>query len=418
MDKILVKPGDIVSKWQKIALMWNSWNSSSPHLHFQINRLLSPLDTVNWRVYLSWYKTLLWVKTYTVDPIEFVEKNLDINFYKNWDNLIFLSEKENIETKLQSVETEVDLLTSLQKDLDKKLLETKPSAYIKKISLWLVDNEVQVGHTFTIKLTVSPWIWEIAIKPSNANLKYSPDLIRNPTKSEYTINVLAIKEWITKLTFLDGKSIREYKIKVYNPNIKVLSLQTDAKEFNLIKPTLVKVYPVDKFWNKLNIKLKWTFKVYFENKDFSTIPIEIRSDWNLQFLLTGAILGKSKLIIEWDKHVFKKNVVTHVAKDYPYNWKYASNIAYLIKLWIVKWDNWMLFPYNKLTRRQLAILLWRSVLKVNCDKAKQEMLQYMKKNGKFFKDINWKSYSDPYIFVLWKNELLNEKTDIHWQTLM
>jgi hypothetical protein len=48
-------------------------------------------------------------------------------------------------------------------------------------------------------------------------LQYSPDIISNPTRSTYIINVLALKEGVTKLTFTDGKSVRTYDITVYNP---------------------------------------------------------------------------------------------------------------------------------------------------------------------------------------------------------
>jgi len=102
----------------------------------------------------------------------------------------------------------------------------------------------------------------------------------------------------------------------------------------------------------------------------------------------------------------RKNVVTDIAKDYPYNGKYASDLAYLIKKWIVKWQDWKLMPNDYLSRRALLIIIWRSVLKVDYKEAKKQMQAWMKKHGRFFKDVDGKAYADPYIFIAWKKWII------------
>jgi len=406
--KVLVKPGQIVGKWQKIALMWNSWNSTTPHLHFQINKLLSPLDTINWKASIWWYHNLSWVREYTVSPIEFVESHLDKNFYKNGDNFPKIKKQTSKKSQTHKIESDdLDLVAAISKQLEKKTKEIKTKAYIKNVSLSLIDNKVQVGHWFVIKLAVATGAGQIAIKPSNTNLQYQPDLISNPDKTTYTINVLARKEWVTTLTFTDGKSVRTYQIQIYNPaTADIFGLQTNVTGFNLLEKTFVEVYPIDKFGRKLDKKLEWTFKVYFETGGKQTLPLTISSNWKLSFAITGKILWKSKLIVKWKNFVLRKNVVTDISKDYPYNGKYADDLAYLIKKWIVKWYKWKIMPNDKLSRRALLIIVWRSVLKVNYNQAKQEMLDYMKKHGRFFKDIDGTSYADPYIFIAWKKWII------------
>jgi hypothetical protein len=39
---------------------------------------------------------------------------------------------------------------------------------------------------------------------------------------------------------------------------------------------------------------------------------------------------------------------------------------------------------------------------VDYEKDKKEMKAWMKKYGRFFKDVDGKAYADPYIFIAWK----------------
>jgi len=422
LSKILVSVWNIVWKWQKIALMWSSWNSTTPHLHFQVNRVFTLQDIVSWRIWIWWYKNINGVKAYTVDPILLVEQNLDNNFYKykNWDNFpiikkekVLKKENTNHIEKKQVVNWD-DIVKALVNNLQKKVESKKEEkqkktkevkkSYIKNVSLSLLDNKIQVWHGFTIKLVVATWVWNIVIKPSNANLSYSPDIISNPDKTTYIINVLALKEWVTHLTISDSKSVRDYKITIYKPDDwkQLFWFKTDVSKLNLLLPTKIDIYPINKFWQKLNIPIKWVFKISFEKNWKIYLIKTVQTDWKLVLFLTGKFLGRSKLVVEWNKVVYRKNIITNISKDYPYNGLYADHIKALINLGIVKWDNWYLLPNNLLSRRALLILIWRSILKVNYGQAKKEMLSYLKKKWKFFKDIDGSSYADPYIFIAWK----------------
>lgn len=422
LHKILVSVGQIVWKWQKIALMWDSGNSTAPHLHFQVNKVFVLEDIVSGKIMMWWYHNLAWVKAYTVDPILFVENNLDEKFYWNTELQTDSLEKVvNIETKtnIKSSSSKIDkvnLIADIQKELHNSIKKQKivPKAYIKSVKLSLIDNKVQVWHWFTIKLEVSTWNGQIAIKPSNSNLAYSPDLITNPDKSTYIINVLALKPGLTKLIISDGKSIRQYDITIYSNKKEIFGLQTNVSKFYLLTWTLVKVYPIDKFGRKLNIPLKGNFKIYFTTWGNIYSWINIQSNWELVFKLTWKILWKSKLVIEGKNFVLRKNIVTDLAKDYSYDKKYALDLATLIDLWIVKGTNWYLMPKNKLSRRALLIIIWRGILKVNYKKARSDMLNWIKNHWRFFKDVDWKAYADPYIFIAWKKWIIKGE---NWYSL-
>ena len=45
-------------------------------------------------------------------------------------------------------------------------------------------------------------------------------------------------------------------------------------------------------------------------------------------------------------------------------------------------------------------------MKVDYEKAKIDMLSYIKRHWRFFKDIDGKAYSDPYVYIAWKKKII------------
>ena len=292
-----------------------------------------------------------------------------------------------------------------------KIVKIKRIAYVKNVKLSLIDNKVQLGHWFTIKLAVFTWNWNISIIPSNENLSFSPDIIQNPDRSVYNINVLATNIWTTKLKIFDWKTVREYNINVYNNSSnQIFWVRVVSTWLNLLKESKLVIYPTNKFWQVLNKKLDWIFKVYVEKDNQKKLINTFQVNWNKWITyIKWYFLWKWKLIVSSNKYYSKQNIITNIAEDYKYNNKYAQDIYTLIKDNIIHGDNWKLLPNEKLSRRGLLIILWRSVLKVDYKKAKIEMLNYLKTKWRFFKDIDGKAYSDPYIYIAWK------KWIVKWQ---
>lgn len=99
LNEILVKEWDIVKKWQIIWRSWQSWTSTTPHLHFQIDR-----DNSQWHPYwpfsskdayaanLDFFSAIReWLGQentikYTINPMKWVEENLSYNNVANNDN--------------------------------------------------------------------------------------------------------------------------------------------------------------------------------------------------------------------------------------------------------------------------------------------------------------------------------------------
>lgn len=107
LEKFFVKQWDIIKEWDMIALVWDSGNTTWPHLHWQLeksNVKVHPFypygcgDTIENSVNSASCWNQLY--KYTLDPIRFIEKNwYDLSFDKQ------LSENSYINTQDISIST-------------------------------------------------------------------------------------------------------------------------------------------------------------------------------------------------------------------------------------------------------------------------------------------------------------------------
>ncbi len=435
-----IKVWDFIQKGDRVWTIWNSWNSYGSHLHFQINKVFTLQDIVNDKVMMWWYHNLDGVKAYTVDPINLIENN----YTSVWDDLVYddkdsnkdetLSNENNISDKWiaspsneedeinknikETNENDVDLVTAISKELEKETEDNstksqhssapEQKAYIKNIDLNLMSDKIQLWHSFDVNLSVSTWDGVISIIPSNENLKFNKDKIENPNNKNYKIQFIAKHIWETKLTFSDGKQSKTYNVRIYKKETEsIYWIKIDVNDLNLIEESKITIYPTNKFWQTIDSNLKWNFKIYFEkNNKKEFVKNILINDKKYIGYIKWNILWKWKLIIESDKFYSKNNISVDISKDYSYNNNYSNSMYELIKNWIVNWDNWKLYPNRKLTRRELLTILWRSVLNSDYDNIKNQMHKYIDNNGKFFNDIDGSAYSDPYVYISWKKNII------------
>lgn len=399
---------DFVKKWEYVWTVWNTWNSYWSHLHLQINKVFTLQDILNWRVMIGWYHDLQWVKEYTVDPLSFIETYYDKKII--WDDLN--TEKKTEENKNEKTENkELDLVDSIAKELTSStkahpVADTK--ATIQSVELDLMDSKIQLWYVFTAKIKLQAWTWKIGITSSNDNLSISENIIENPTESEYNISFKAKSLWETKIQFNDWVSSKTFDVRIYTPSTeKVYGIKVEATKLSMIWDNKITIYPTNKLWQILDTKLTWTFKVYF-SKDWKKTLLKtiFIDDSKFEWYVKWSDIGEWKLIVESDDFYAKQNISVDIAQDYSYNDKYSNSIYKLVKSWVVKWDSWNLYPNRNLTRRELLTVLWRSILKVDYEKEKANMQEYIKKHWKFFKDIDWKAYSDPYVFIAWSQKII------------
>ena len=428
-----IKVGDFVKKWEIIWTVWHSWNASGAHLHLQINKVFSLQDIVNGRVMLWWYHNLDGVKAYTVDPISLVEKY----YTYAWDNLaseqnkvkIWQTEKKvNIKNTIKDSKTDnkvsiktkknnLNLVSAISKKLDEKTIlsnqhgSASEKSYIKNIDFKLIDNKIQLWHSFETVLSVFTGNGVISIIPSNENLQFTKDKIENPSKNKYTIQFLAKSLWETTITFNDGKSIHSYNVRVYKKETeKIYWIKVESNNLNMLGSSKITIYPTNKFWQIIDYPLKWNFKIYLEKNDEKKLlqNIQINSTKYIWYV-KGNMYWKGKLIIESDQFYSKINISVDIAQDYTYDNEYAQDMYKLIKAWVIKWKKGKLYPNRNITRRELLTILWRSILNANYNDIKLQMQKYIKIHGRFFKDVSGKAYSDPYIYLAFKKKIIKWK---------
>ena len=382
-----LKVWKIVKIWDVLWTIWNTGNSNWSHLHLQINKLDNIDDLYNWKMKCL-FQNITNLRKNTVDPIVFIEKN----YISKWDNF-------RKEWKLDIISSDI----STQKNIK------SPKTYIKDIKINLIDNKIQLWNSFDLVINVQPWDWKIWLVTSNSNIIPLNSLnIENPSKREYKITFIAKKEWNTVIKLSDWQSEREYNIKVYTKDSdKIYWLWVKLENnLNLLEDSKLVIFPTNKFWEKISNTLKWIFKIYLYQNWNKTFLKEISINSNItNIYIKPNIVGKWKLIIENDKFYSKTNINVDVAKDYSYKKQYSNSMKNLILKWIVKWNHWYLYPNRKLTRRELIIILWRSILKTNYNEAKIKMQKYIKTKWKFFKDIDGSWYADPYIFDAWRKKI-------------
>ena len=421
-----IKVGDFVQKWELIWTVWHSWNAFWAHLHLQINKVFTLQDIVNGKVMFWWYHDWDGVKAYTIDPISFIEKH----YIFVWDNLVSeqnkskiwktedtLNTKENTikNTIKNTQEDDVNLVSAISKKLEEKTTtkvnqhgSAPEKAYIKNIDLKLIDNKIQLWHSFETVLSVFTGDGAISIIASNENLQFTKDKIENPSKNKYTIQFIAKSVWETTITFNDGKSSQSYDVRIYKKETeKIYWIKVESNNLNMLSESKITIYPTNKFWQIIDYPLKWDFKIYLEINDDNKLLQNIQIDGpKYTWYIRWNMYWKWKLIIESDKFYSKTNIAVDVSQDYPYDSEYAQDMSKLIKAWIVKWNNGKLYPNRNITRRELLTILWRSILNSNYNDIKLQMQKYIKTNGRFFKDISGDAYSDPYVYIAWKKKII------------
>lgn len=433
-----IKIWDIIKKWENIWTIWSSWNSSTPHLHLQINKVFTLQDILNGKLMLWWYHNLNGVKEYTIDPIAFIEKYYNYG----WDNLPNLNKNkqdinlwnsnnsnnsnislnyqaltnENTKNNIKSIEEDDnDLIATISKKLEENTKTNQYATilpekmYIKNIKLDLMDDKIQLWHSFNAILDIQPGNWTISIIASNTNLQLTKDKIEDPLKEQYTIQFLAKSLWETTITFNDWKSIHSYNIRIYKKETEdIYWIKVEVDNLNLLSDSKIIIYPTNKFWQILNTSLKSVFSIYLDINNNKELIQNIHIDGSKYvWYIRWNMYWKWKLIVSSDKFYFKTNIIVNIANDYSYDSsKYAHSMFELIKSWIIKWENGFLYPNKNITRKELLAIVARGIFKVNYDELKLQMQKYISKNGKFFKDVSGNWYFDPYIYFAWKENII------------
>lgn len=425
MNKIAsnLKEWNIVKKWDLLWYLWNTWNSTAPHLHLQINKIwtIEQIPTLNIanELFQWWFHNLDWVIKHTIDPISFITKSQNTNISLNEDNIDNVEIEQNIEINTWNVIAENQLENTVLANF--KIEEVEINWVGEKIQLWDEINANIKTNGNDGKITVITN--NNVIKPS----KYEITPIE--WQNNYNIILSTNKVWNTQVTFNDWINSNSHYFSVYDTNeaqIYWIEIGWWSKIYNTWNQEY-NVYPIDEIWNKVNAKLKGTFNIELVNKTNWNITklwsFENNNDTSFKFSLKSPWRWDYKVKIQyswWDlKFVVNKNLENSLFVDYWYNEKYSNWMEYLINKWILKWSNGNLYANNNISRSEIITLIVRSLYWDNIEEYKEEMKNYLKKNGRFFKDINWDEWYAPYMYIGFKNWIVKgDKWRALWDNLI
>ena len=204
LDETLVSVWDIVRKWQLIWKSWNSWTSTTPHLHFQIDSKVAKwypywpftskeLYAANMSFFSAisnWFKQENAIEN-TINPMRWVESHLD------W-NIEWIEQASSD----QSVFDEFKIISSDQFTIDSRLALT----IIAQDKQWRIITDLKSST-------------DIEVSSTSNNARFSKNL--------------RFKNWIATV-YITSQTEEEfefkinYKNKTFSKNIK--SLKVDVKE--------------------------------------------------------------------------------------------------------------------------------------------------------------------------------------------
>lgn len=244
LSEISVKEWDIVKKWQILWKTWNSWTSTTPHLHFQIDRgslwwypYWPFTSTEMYAANLNFFTAIregLWqqnAKTNTINPMKWLEANLDNSF--SWT--VKPTKPNSSDTSLAEIKISGDsefigsvslTLAALNKSWD--LIDTY--AWWSDISISSTSNSAR----FSKKLKFNDWIATV--------------MIMNQTAEEFDF---VVQVWSDKYTKTLTSKVKE----------EVVDKPTEPEE--TIDPKTEDNIPQEA-WdidNKVDILIMWSQKV-------------------------------------------------------------------------------------------------------------------------------------------------------------
>lgn len=395
-----IKEWSIIKKSQQIWTVGKTWNSTAPHLHLQINKLWKTEKIKNLNVakklFDKWFQNKKVVKQKTYNPITFIEKH-------------YLTTDDSFKNKLQENDKEekTELTHSSPKEKDLQ---------IQKININKINNKLTLWDTIKAEIITTWKNWVITLTTNNNVLEPSKDIIKRNWKSKHNIEIKAAKNWQWEIIFNDWENKINKFFKVYKEERRIywFKIQWPDKIYKTQYQEFI-VYPIDKFWTKIEKSLEGKMKLYLKNKEsqkkrfLKEIQIE-KNKSTIDFEIKAPEIKDYQLIVkfEWKNNSMKavKSLKSDIFLDYSKNDKYWKSIKYLNENWIVKGHNWLLMPNQAITRNEIITILIRKRYWNNPGKFSKQMEKYIKENWKFFKDIDGKKRYDPYLFIAYKDEIL------------
>lgn len=353
LSQIDVKVWQIVKKWQIIWKTWNSWTSTTPHLHFQIDKKDAPrhpywpftAKEVYWANlnFFTAVKEWLWKENaikYTINPLKWIDENFNNkNISVKTENIVKKDEVKKSEIKFSilwkeefEVWKELKLKIIAKDEKNKTIKNFKPTSEIKISS---TSNTAKFSKILKFK----NWIAEISIK--------------NPQAEEFTFEITNWKEKFSKKIIS-----KEAEKVVIKKEENIASLESDSENLHW---TSEKTETWKTTENTEKTSSTWTIKIKKEETE-KVIKQEVKKEIPQTEKLEENLHESAKI----EEKIEEKPIFTDVL---PENKNYEA-IKYLKENWVIWWYSDWSFKPEKTVSRVEAIKMIFAWLKISTENKK------------------------------------------------
>ena len=193
LEDIDVKMWDIVKKWDKIWTCGSTWNSTTNHLHFQIDNNKAPFHPF-------WSRNILETNKNCIDPWTFLQKH-----YKT-EEIINNEETTNHNNNTENTDSD-DIITDLISNIDNSTNNEDYVSFFKNVSIlkWeygnLYLNNPLTRYQFSLILYRLSKKWFFKIKENNCDIYFADTQNINEEEFKKSLKLIVcsqIMKWENK----------------------------------------------------------------------------------------------------------------------------------------------------------------------------------------------------------------------------
>ena len=351
LHKINVSVGKKVKAWEKIWEVWNTWNSTWNHLHFQID-LPSTFHPYYYNYKTCPYSyhdiTEKWVcfndlKKNTIDPLLFLESAWavlnDIEFSttntksNNSNNKSETTEDLSIFDRTVYVWYSSSLVKKVQ-EIFRDLKEYKwPISWdYKDIEDSIISYQISNN---IIKSRNENWAWWFGPKTRNQAKHDYLNFLANGWKKKSTITTIVkndIKtEKIERSNLLTREEIEAREVEDFLKKYNVeLNFKGTWNNIKVWETRTLKLKITDRRWRWFKWSMPWNMNFVVDTTKVSVFPNKLYyfTDWKRDIKLTWLKTWNTTLYIKiWNKVIekFKLKIYWEWQTIYPKSWKIISS---------------------------------------------------------------------------------------------
>lgn len=463
LSNVNVIEWQIVKRWEEIWQTWNTWTSTTPHLHFQIDEKTAPWHpywpftaTEAYSANLNFFTAIeewLWkenAEKYTINPLNWIDENLN----KNLDNLNKVTTSETEIVKNEEVKFEISWDSEFTTDKSLELTIIAKDWNDKVITDFTPSSDIQISSTsntaeFSKILKFENWIAKIEIKnPQIENfsfeIKTADDKFTKTLSSKEPEKTVALQEesqiviketeevavlesdsnvkiseeitetwetlhWTTETWIIQ----EEVQTSTWDTNNEPVKTE-ESKETIVVQEVTKEIEQAEKIEEENlheaapEIKENAFTDVTPENKNYEAIKylkdnwvIWWYEDWSFKPEKTVSRVEAVKMIFAWLK-IWTENAKQLTFSDTTNNAWYSPFVWAALEKWIVKWyDDWSFKPSKEVNRSEYYKILLLSA-EINPSVPISNPYLDVDKNAWFWSYI-WFVKDANLIEVIWEN---------------